>query len=233
MATRSPFTHVPFGESVGASASVGAGDTENVQSVIVDEEEDLVDVLDSEGHFIMSKPRSVVVEKGFFHRGVHVYLYAPKTGQVLLGRSHPESIRDPNKWGCLTGRVESGSMSSRAALDLLKSELGIVMEPSEAKLLFSIKTEREVQEGKHAGVIDRVWLDVYCMCIPTMIRIDQLKVNLEEWTAVEYFDLDRMRARLLQNDPEMVIPKHEYQERLFQTLKLINGGSTLAIPAAK
>merc|ERR1712196_496748 len=181
----------------------------------------------------MSKPRSVVEEKGFFHRGVHVYLFHPTSGQVLLGRSHPAAIRDPNKWGCLTGRVESGSMSSRAALDLLKSELGILMEPSEAKLLFSIKTEREVQEGKHAGVIDRVWLDVYCMCIPAMIRIDQMKVNLEEWTAVEYFDLEKMRERLARIDPEMVIPKQEYQQRLFQNLKLLTGGPSLAIEPAR
>jgi hypothetical protein len=228
MVTRSPFTHHPYGESI--SESVGAS---NQDDVVVDEAKDVVDVLDSEGRFIMSKERSVVEEKGFFHRGVHVYLFCPKERRVLLGQSHPTAIRDPSKWGCLTGRVASGDMSSCAALDLLKSELGIVIEPSEAKLLFSIKTEREVQEGKHNGVIDRVWLDVYCMCIPTVISIDQMKVNLEEWQSVDYFSLDYMRHTLLQNDPNgiMVIPKQEYQQRLFQTLKLIPGTSdALAIP---
>ena len=80
MVTRSPFTHHPYGESI--SESVGAS---NQDDVVVDEAKDVVDVLDSEGRFIMSKERSVVEEKGFFHRGVHVYLFCPKERKVLLG----------------------------------------------------------------------------------------------------------------------------------------------------
>jgi len=185
----------------------------------------MLDVLDTEGHFIMSKPRSVVHREGFWHRALNVWVVDLSTGNVLIGqRSYTKDI-DPGKWTCVTGRVESGQLSMTSALEQLRGELSIKADDAlngQVQLIFSTKCSHEIKNGVFAGQRDATWLDVYAACLYETIPIEQLKLDTKDKLAAKYVSLDTLEQAYLTRDPEFVIPANqEYTRKLFQYLRTL------------
>lgn len=185
----------------------------------------MLDVLDSEGHFIMSKPRSVVHKEGFWHRALNVWVVDMSTGNVLIGQRPITKGIDPGKWTCVTGRVESGQLSLTSALEQLFGETSIKMEDSlegQMQLMFSIKCAHQITNGVFAGQRDATWLDVYAACLQETIPIEQMKLDTKDKQAAKYISIDKLHEAYVEKNPDFVIPSNEeYTRKLFQYLRTL------------
>jgi len=193
----------------------------------------MLDVLNSEGQFIMSKPRYIVHREGFWHRALNVWVIDLSTARVLIGQRAASKDIDPGKWTCVSGRVPSGELSMNAAVDQLENEFSI--KPAQASsgvaaqvgtsslrevsLMFSIKCCRDITNGAFAGQRDATWLDVYAACLNEEIPVEKLKLDLRDKQAARYIRLEQLRRAYARRDPEFVIPANEeYIAKLFKYL---------------
>jgi len=193
----------------------------------------MLDVLNSEGQFIMSKPRHIVHREGFWHRALNVWVIDLSTARVLIGQRAASKDIDPGKWTCVSGRVPSGELSMNAAVDQLENEFSI--KPAQASsgiagagstsalrevsLMFSIKCSRDITNGSFAGQRDATWLDVYAACLNEEIPVEKLKLDLRDKQAARYIRLEQLRRAYARRDPEFVIPANEeYIAKLFKYL---------------
>lgn len=181
----------------------------------------MIDVLNSEGHLIMQRPRCDVHQNGFWHRAVNVWVVCPSTSRVLLGQRAITKDVDPRKWTCVCGRVPSGELSMNAAIDQLHSELSIDVEPDkQITLAFRMKCPRKIEDGVFAGLLDGAWIDVYIARIPDEIAIDKLHLDVRMKQAAKYISKDELQIAFACKDPQFVIPPlEEYGEKLFHNLR--------------
>jgi len=193
----------------------------------------MLDVLNSEGQFIMSKPRYIVHREGFWHRALNVWVIDLSTGRVLIGQRAAGKDIDPCKWTCVSGRVPSGELSMNAALSQLENEFSI--KPAQASgsavastsssalrdisLMFSIKCSRDIDNGVFTGQRDATWLDIYAACLNEEIPVERLKLDLRDKQSARYIRLEQLRRAYARRDPEFVIPPNEeYITKLFKYL---------------
>lgn len=183
----------------------------------------MLDVLNSEGHFIMSRPRHIIHRDGFWHRAVNVWVLCASTQRILLGQRADSKDIDPAKWTCVCGRVPSGELSMQAAELQLRSEFSIrdLQEDKDIFLMFSMKTSRTISTGVFSGQRDATWLDVYVARLWEEIPVEKLLLDVRDKQAVKYISLDELKDAYEREDPKYVIPdNHEYMKKLFHYLKM-------------
>lgn len=183
----------------------------------------MLDVLNSEGQFIMSRPRYICHRDGFWHRAVNCWVLCVSTERVLMGQRAATKDIDPNKWTCVCGRVESGELSMSSAVDQLKNELSIkdLQEDTELSLAFSMKSFREITSGVFAGQRDATWLDVYIAQLQEEIPIEKLLLDVHDKEAVRYVSLAELHHAYETKNPEFVQPvNQEYVTKLFRYLRI-------------
>lgn len=227
-ATTTPGVFAPHGEDPNLGDDDASYDPEHREKMHT-----MLDVLNSEGQFIMSKPRYIVHREGFWHRALNVWVIDLSTGRVLIGQRAASKDIDPCKWTCVSGRVPSGELSMNAALSQLENEFsikptvtnqGAISTSStsplrEVSLMFSIKCSREITNGVFAGQRDATWLDIYAACLSEEIPIERLKLDLRDKQAARYIRLEQLRRAYARRDPEFVIPTNEeYVHKLFKYL---------------
>jgi len=222
-----------------APQGAGADDDEQQDPEHEERMKCALDVLNSEGQFIMSKPRYIVHREGFWHRALNVWVVDLSTGRVLIGQRAASKDIDAGKWTCVSGRVPSGELSMNAALSQLENEFSIkpakeshsitgvstgAIQKSadilrEVSLQFSIKCDRPIHNGVFAGQRDATWLDVYAACLTKEIPVEKLKLDLRDKQAARYIRLEQLRRAYARRDPEFVIPANdEYVAKLFKYL---------------
>lgn len=215
-----PAAFAPYGEDPSISDEVAEKDPEHEEKMNM-----MLDVLDTEGHFIMSKPRSVVHRQGFWHRALTLWVVDLKSKSVLIGQRPTSKDIDPGRWTCVTGRVRSGQLSISAALEQLEGETSIKMSDAvhgDVQLMFSIKCAREIENGIFAGQRDATWLDVYAAVLRDTIPIEQLKLDTKDKQAIRYIKISELKEAYERKDPEFVIPSNEeYTKKLFHYLESI------------
>lgn len=109
----------------------------------------LVEVYDAHGIVYGARPLKVCLEKGLFHRAVHVWLFDIKTGGLLMRKNRYVSDKHPNLWGpsCHT-EVEcyepakkvgghASELSMHAASRALEGQVGLEIDPSKLEHWFS------------------------------------------------------------------------------------------------
>jgi len=109
----------------------------------------LVEVYDAHGIVYGARPLKVCLEKGLFHRAVHVWLFDIKTGGVLMRKNNKESEKHPNLWGpschteveCYEPAKKQGGhaseLSDHAASRALEAQIGLQIDPSKLEHWFS------------------------------------------------------------------------------------------------
>jgi len=97
----------------------------------------LVEVLRANGELDTVAPRTAAqcLQNGMLHRAVHVWLWVPRQGALLLRRYAPDSVKHPDQWGptCHTevhcygmdGDGHASELSAQAAERAIMEQLGI------------------------------------------------------------------------------------------------------------
>ena len=131
--------------------------------------------------------RSVVHATGLYHRAVHVWLFAPATGEVLLQRR----ALDKDSWpGALdiscAGHVSAGDAPLPSAVRELEEELGIVLPPARFEWLFThVERLESVQRG--ARFVNNEFNDVFLVTLSPLERaaLDPAAATLRDVVGAE------------------------------------------------
>jgi len=102
--------------------------------------------------------RGEPIPKGCYHLVVHVWI-RNRLGQYLISRRSASRPTHPLMWECVGGSVLKGERSAEGAVREVKEEVGITLEPSAGKRLFT--KLREAVDGKPFQDILDVWLFAY------------------------------------------------------------------------
>ena len=84
-------------------------------------------------------PRGVPVPKGLYHLTVSAWVVNSQ-GQYLLSQRHPQKAY-PLCWECTGGSVLAGEDSLSGAVREVREELGIILNQSNAKMIYQAKRE--------------------------------------------------------------------------------------------
>lgn len=182
-----------------------------------------IDVLNSEGHVMMTKPRSEVHRNGFWHRCVNVWVICPSTARVLLAQRAASKDTDPRKWTCVCGRVPSGELSKPAAVNRLHAELSIKgLDDEQITLMFAVKCERAITTGIFAGQLDGAFIDVYAALLTEEIPLWNLHLDSTAKESVQWVSVEELTRSLLERDERYVIATNEeYQRNLIRHLRKV------------
>ena len=88
-------------------------------------------------------PCGVPVPKGLYHLTVSAWIVNSQ-GQYLLSQRHPQKTY-PLCWECTGGSVLAGEDSLSGAVREVKEELGIILNPFKAEMIYYTKRE-DIQE---------------------------------------------------------------------------------------
>ncbi len=102
--------------------------------------------------------RGEQIPEGYYHLVVHVWI-RNKNGEYLISQRAANRPTFPLMWECVGGSVLKGEESVDGAIREAKEEIGIVLEPSQGKKLFS--KIRDVIDGQPFQDIMDVWLFEY------------------------------------------------------------------------
>ena len=124
--------------------------------------EEHFDVLDASGAFTGERrARSVVHRLGLYHRAVHVWVLAPRSGELLLQLRAACKDSWPSRWDVSSaGHVSAGEQSLPSAARELAEELGLALPPERFRLLF---THLEMLDSEQRGkpFLNHEFNDVY------------------------------------------------------------------------
>lgn len=174
-------------------------------------EEELIEVLDSNGNKTGEiKTKSEIKKAGDYHRAIAVCIINDKK-EILMQRRSKNKRVYPNLWSIFVkGHVQAGETSADACKREIAEELGIEVDISELKYLYTIQEELIMSED----YIERIFFDAFVV---------NKNVNLKDVTVqeseVEEVDLKHYKEveELISNTDSMVPNMNDY-ERLFKLL---------------
>ena len=102
--------------------------------------------------------RGEEVPHGYYHLVVHVWIRNCK-GEYLISQRSADRPACPLMWECVGGSVMKGEDSLTGALRETQEEVGVVLPPEHAALVYSV-VGRVVNEVKFSDILD-VWLFEY------------------------------------------------------------------------
>ena len=102
--------------------------------------------------------RGEVIPEGYYHLAVHVWIRNSR-GEYLISRRAADRPTFPLMWECVGGAALMGDDSLTAALRETHEEVGIDLDPSRGRIVFS--RIRGVIDGKAYRDIMDVWLFDY------------------------------------------------------------------------
>jgi isopentenyl-diphosphate delta-isomerase len=131
----------------------------NNDTLRVDDQDQLFDIVDGNDHVIGQEKRGIVHAQGLIHRAIHILIFN-QVGEVFLQRRSPQKDTFPNCWdSSCSGHVDSGESYDTAAIRELGEELGITNLPANfLQPLFKMEASPEtgqefiqVYQGRHEG----------------------------------------------------------------------------------
>lgn len=171
-----------------------------------EEELEYLDVFDEDGNKIGTEKRSVVHQKGLWHKASHIWIINSKNQLLIQKRS--SKIRHPKQWDIsAAGHVSSGRNSFDTALDEIKEELGINVSKKDLKFLFQVKQN---YQDKKENYINNEINDVYLL--KTNMPLSSFKVSKEEISELKYISINELRDFIEKEDPSFVPHPMEYRE---------------------
>lgn len=102
--------------------------------------------------------RGEEVPHGYYHLVVHVWIRNSK-GNYLICQRSADRPTCPLMWECVGGSVIKGEDSLTGALREVQEEVGLVLSPENATLVYSV-VGRVVNKVKFSDILD-VWLFEY------------------------------------------------------------------------
>eukprot|EP00475_Leptophrys_vorax_P038763 TRINITY_DN69039_c0_g1_i1.p1 TRINITY_DN69039_c0_g1~~TRINITY_DN69039_c0_g1_i1.p1 ORF type:complete len:210 (-),score=5.58 TRINITY_DN69039_c0_g1_i1:239-868(-) len=164
---------------------------------------ELLDVLDDKGNATgEALPRGEVHRRGLWHRAVHTWLFAARTGDLLLQRraAHKESWAD--MWDVSSaGHVTTGCTALDTAQRELEEELGLTLPLSRFQFLFQDVFQSVLKGGSY---INNEYSDVYLITFNDPLPLQDFTLQASEVSEVKWVPWRDYEAALRRRDPTFV-----------------------------
>jgi isopentenyl-diphosphate delta-isomerase type 1 len=148
--------------------------------------DELFDVVDEEDKVIGQETRSIVHQRGLWHRGVHVLLFTHE-GKLLVQQRSRDRVHAPLALDCsVSEHVQAGEDYFTAAQRGLQEEMGVEEIELEALIKFKMNygpNDNEISE-LYRGRVD-----------PTKVKFDPVEIE-----RVDYFSLAELEEQLENKD---------------------------------
>lgn len=144
--------------------------------------DELFDVVDEDNIVVSQAMRSVVHQRGLWHRGCNIFLFT-RDGKLLVQRRSKDKDTFPSALDCsVSEHVKAGEDYMRAAVRGLKEELGIEGIALRPLIEFSMSYGRNDNEISQMfeGIVD-----------PAAVRFDPIEIE-----QISYHALDELSAML-------------------------------------
>ena len=176
--------------------------------------EELIDVLDEFGNKTgIIKTKGEIKHDGDYHRAISILII--NNDKILIQKRSESKKVYPNLWSLFVkGHVQSKETSIAACIRELKEELGIKIEKSELKYLYTIKEEKNTN-----NYIEKIFFDTYIL--KKDINLNDITIQKEELSEVKYL-LIKDAYNLLNKENKLFVPNKEDYERIFKYLKTIS-----------
>ncbi|HWY58775.1 MAG TPA: NUDIX domain-containing protein [Terriglobales bacterium] len=173
-----------------------------------------VDVLDSSGCSVGKiKPKSEVHRDGDWHGAAHVWILNTK-GQILIQRRAPTKENWPSLWDVsVAGHLSAGEGPVEAVLREAREELGVTLDPSECRYLFTAAEQVALNNGTY---VDNEYH--YVFLVERDFEVESLKFSDGEVAEVRFVALRELQTNLT-TDPSGFVPHEEEYRRLFEVLR--------------
>lgn len=178
-----------------------------------DEKVEFFDVINPDGTsagYCLS--RDEVHKKGLWHRTVHVWILNSNKELLIQRRSLQKEVY-PGMWDIsCAGHISSGEDCYIGAIRELKEELGLTVESSELKYLFTVT--QNYSSPDHL-FIDNELTDVFLL--EKDIPIDFLHIDGSEVVEVKYISVSELKKCAMERSP-LLAPHEDEYKRLFDLL---------------
>lgn len=165
-----------------------------------------IDILNDKGELTGEvASREDVHRAGHLHKVIHVLVINSK-GELLIQKRTPNKEKNPNMWDIsCAGHLSSGNTSIEGAIREFQEELGIKIESSDIKLIYSLKRSYIPKQE----FIENEIQDVY-LCKKD-IDINDVKVQKEEVAEVKYIPFELYVENFYNKNKDFVYRGEEYK----------------------
>jgi len=144
--------------------------------------DELFDIINEEDKVIGQELRSVVHQRGLWHRGAHVFLFTGD-GKLLVQQRSKDRMHSPLALDCsVSEHVKAGEDYHTAAIRGLQEELGVV--GIELKPLVKFK----MNYGQGDNEISRLYQGTV---EPILMQFDPVEIE-----RIDYYSLDELKEML-------------------------------------
>lgn len=156
--------------------------------------------------------RSIVHEKGIWHREVAVWIMNEK-GEVLLQKRVATKKQNPNKWGICAGHVDAGETVESAIIRELGEELGVKLSIDDLELMYIAKEQRDFTD------VNKNYVFYYVYFLRTKLKVEDYKIELKELSEVKYISFDEFKEIVKTKNPEFTFSNMNQTVRLAEELE--------------
>ena len=174
---------------------------------------EFLDILDKFGNKLgIVKDRKEVHSKGYWHKGVHIWIINSKKELLVQRRSLNKDVYPNKLYVSVAGHPVSGEDQIESIKREFLEEIGTELDSSKLEYLFTFSQEVVENNGKF---LDNQFYDVYL--IEMDLDISKLKLQTDEVKEVKnifYKDFEQM---IINKDSDIVNHPEEW-EKLFKIL---------------
>ena len=172
-----------------------------------------LDILDENGNKTGEKKlRSDVHSKGYWHKGIHIWIINSKKELLVQRRSANKDVYPNKLYISVAGHPVSGEDEIESIKREFKEEIGIEINKNKLEYLFTFAQKVVENDGKF---LDNQFYDVYL--VEMDLDITKLKLQEDEVSEVMniyYRDFEKM----IKNKNKDIVNHPEEWERLFKIL---------------
>ena len=172
-----------------------------------------LDILDENGNKTgEKKSRRDVHSKGYWHKGVHIWIINSKKELLVQRRSANKDVYPNKLYISVAGHPVSGEDEIEGIKREFKEEIGIELNKNKLKYLFTFAQKVVENDGKF---LDNQFYDVYL--VEMDLDIKKLKLQEDEVSDVMniyYKDFEKM----IENKNKDIVNHPEEWKRLFEIL---------------
>jgi isopentenyl-diphosphate Delta-isomerase len=148
--------------------------------------DELFDIIDEQDLVIGQAMRSIVHQRGLWHRGVHIFLFT-LDGKLLVQQRSKDRHHAPSALDCsISEHVKAGEDYYKGAIRGLKEELGVEGIDIQALVKFKMNygpNDNEISE-LYKGVVD-----------PAIVKFDPVEVE-----RIDYYSLPELQKLLAERE---------------------------------
>ena len=172
-----------------------------------------LDILDENGNKTGEKKlRSDVHSKGYWHKGIHIWIINSKKELLVQRRSANKDVYPNKLYISVAGHPVSGEDEIESIKREFKEEIGIEINKNKLEYLFTFAQKVVENDGKF---LDNQFYDVYLV----EMDLDITKLKLQEDEVSEVMNIYyRDFEKIIKNKNKDIVNHPEEWERLFKIL---------------